>query len=96
MLQNVKAQPDLLPKIGTLLVCIKPHPDGFYTKGKIYKVVSYRKHSYQGGWQYAGVRLRDDKRQRKDFNFIPISRNYIWKYFRLIERGAAHGGVSKG
>lgn len=61
---------------GEIVTCIKKHPDGIYTVGKDYKI-----NSYQVVGNYAGVRIRDDRRERKDFNFIPTSRNYIWKHF---------------
>jgi hypothetical protein len=67
----------LLPK-GTELICIKEHPDGSFTIGESYKVNAHR---VKGA--YIGIRIRDDKRERKDFNFIPESKNFIWKYFRL-------------
>ncbi|MNP04854.1 hypothetical protein D3C76_967880 [compost metagenome] len=61
--------------VGTLLICIQSHPDGLFTQGQIYKVNALGKRG--------GVRIRDDKRERKDFNYIPTSKNYIWAYFKL-------------
>lgn len=71
-------------EVGTLLQCKKPHEDGNFTIGKTYKVNAHRYRSVPGGVEYVGVRIRDDKRQRKDFNFIPTSKNYIWKYFKSV------------
>jgi len=65
---------------GTIIRCIKEHPDGHFTVGKKYKINAYRVTAH-----YAGVRVRDDKRERKDFNFIPASKNYFWDYFRVVE-----------
>jgi hypothetical protein len=64
--------------IGTLIVCINEHPAGSFTVGKTYRISAY-----QVGRKYAGIRVRDDKRQRKDFNFTPTSNSYLWNYFRL-------------
>jgi hypothetical protein len=65
---------------GTYLVCIKAHPAGDYTIGKVYKVVpsnpKFRMRTNQ-------VRIRDNKREKTDFNFSEISDNYLWDYFRL-------------
>lgn len=61
---------------GESIVCIKDHPDGHFTVGKEYKV-----NAYQLVGSYAGVRVRDDRRERRDFNFIPTSKNYFWKHF---------------
>lgn len=61
---------------GTKLKCIKSHPDGVFTVGQIYKVAAHRMSK-----GYIGVRIRDDKRERKDFNFIADSKNFIWEYF---------------
>jgi len=66
----------LLPK-GTSVICTAEHPDGDFTRGKRYRINAHR----TSGVGYAGVRIRDNRRQRKDFNFIPDSRNYLWKYF---------------
>lgn len=65
-------------EVGEILICIKKHEDGIYTLDKEYRVASYQ--VWEG---YAGIRLRDDKRERKDFNFIVTSKNYLWKYFKL-------------
>jgi hypothetical protein len=67
-------------EIGTKLICIRPHKDGFFTVDATYKV-----NAYQVVGSYAGVRIRDNKRERKDFNFILGSRNYFWNYFKLAE-----------
>lgn len=69
---------------GSEIICIKEHPDGHFTVGKVYKINAFR--TKPG---YCGVRIRDDKRERKDFNFIPSSKNYIWKHFRPTDSGAA-------
>lgn len=65
--------------VGTILVCIQAHPDGRYTVNDTYKV-----NAYQVVENYTGVRIRDDRRERKDFNFIPSSKNYVWKYFKVL------------
>lgn len=64
--------------IGAPVICTVLHPDGNFTIGKSYKISSY-----QVVGKGAGIRIRDDKRQRRDFNFIPTSKNFIWDYFRL-------------
>lgn len=79
-MEQVWMKEQLLPK-DTLLECIVAHEDGSYTVGKR----TYRVASHQVVGNYAGIRLRDDRRQRKDFNFIPTSKNYIWKYFKLVK-----------
>lgn len=65
--------------IGDEVICIKEHPDGHFTLNRIYKI-----NAYQVVGKYAGVRIRDDRRERKDFNFIPTSKNYLWKCFKLV------------
>lgn len=72
-------------EIGTQIVCIAKHQHGNFTVGATYKINAHKSYTYQGGVEYAGVRIRDDKRQRKDFNFIPTSKNFIWNYFKLRE-----------
>jgi hypothetical protein len=73
-------------QVGTRLECIEVHEDGFYTVGEFYRVNAHRYRSVPGGGlNCAGIRVRDDKRERKDFNFIPTSKNYIWKFFRLVK-----------
>jgi len=62
------------------LMCIKEHPDGDYTVGKKYTVVDIRK-MVEVSDKYTSVRIRDNKRERKDFNFNPASKNYLWRYF---------------
>ena len=64
----------------TKVICIQEHPDGNFTEGGIYKVSAYR---ILG--KYAGIKIRDDKRQRRDFNFIETSKNYFWDYFKRGE-----------
>lgn len=71
--------------IGTRLRCRIVHEDGDFTAGRIYKVNAYRCRNVAGKVEYFGVRIRDNKRQRKDFNFIPTSKNYIWNYFVRID-----------
>lgn len=64
---------------GMKVVCIHgEHHSAFFTVGKEYTINRTRV------WDnYAGVQVRDDKRERKDFNFIPDSNSYFWKFFRL-------------
>ena len=66
---------------GTEIVCIKEHPDGHFEVGEKYKVNAYRMFG-----KYIGVRIRDDKRERKDFNFIKSSKNYFWNYFQVVKK----------
>lgn len=61
------------------LTCILSYEEAF-TIGKTYKISAY-----QVLGKYDRLRIRDDKRQRRDFNFIPTSKNYIWNYFQLKE-----------
>lgn len=74
---------DALPvRRGTVIECIKPgHHAGSFTVGNVYKV-----NAYQVGGKYAGVRIRDDKRERKDFNFKVGSNSYFWDYFRVLPK----------
>jgi len=73
---------DTLP-VGLELICIKDFPDGDFTIGNEYRINAHRVKSVPGGVNYVGFRIRDDKRQRKDFNLIPASKNYLWRFFRL-------------
>lgn len=59
------------------LKCIAEHPDGVFIVGKSYRINSFR---FLG--KHMSVRIRDEKRERKDFNFISTSKNYLWKHFR--------------
>lgn len=73
-------------KKNTRLICKVAHPHGNFTVDNVYKVDSHRLRDVPGGGlEYAGVRVRDDRRQRKDFNFIPESPNFIWDYFSLTD-----------
>ncbi|MMZ45227.1 hypothetical protein D3C76_403860 [compost metagenome] len=73
---------DVIEK-GTLLICTVPHPDGDFTRGKVYKVNAISKSKKYKG-TYVSIRVRDDKRQRKDFNLIPTSKNYIYSHFFVM------------
>lgn len=64
---------------GSLLKCYVAHPDGNFTVGRTYKV-----NSYQVGVSSVRIRIRDNKRQRRDFNLLETSRNYLWNYFSPI------------
>lgn len=69
--------------VGTEVICIATHEDGHFHVGQIYKVNAYRLLG-----KNMGVRIRDSKRERKDFNFIIGSKNYFWKHFR-VSKGAS-------
>jgi hypothetical protein len=58
--------------------CLKAHRDGKFTIGKSYKISATRETNGT-----ISVVIRDDRRERLDFNFIPRSRNYFWRYFAL-------------
>ena len=77
---SIPARDSLVVKKGMKVECIAgEHHSAQFTVGKIYKVTRTRV------WdKYAGVQVRDDKRERKDFNFIPDSNSYFWKYFKLV------------
>lgn len=66
--------------VGTIIECIAEHEDGIFYVGELYKI-----NAHQVVGKYAGVRIRDAKRERKDFNFIPTSKNYFWKHFKVVQ-----------
>lgn len=78
MNHHIDEQLSLIP--GTELQCLQTHPDGYFKVGDIYKVCGYRTTE-----KYRGIRIRDSRRERKDFNFITASKNYVWKYFTRVQ-----------
>lgn len=76
----MEAVMELPVALKTKVRCIQEHPDGNFTVDRVYTVGSYRELG-----KYMGVRVRDDRRQRKDFNFLETSKNYFWDYFKREE-----------
>lgn len=73
---------DRLPiEAGSTLYCHTKPPFGRFTVGKTYKVAS--RTSGVGMIQTPRLRVRDDYRERADFNFCRESRNFLFKYFHV-------------
>jgi hypothetical protein len=70
-------------KRGEVIVCVKEFPWGHFIVGEKYRVSCFR---MQG--RYMGVRVRDHKRERKDFNFLVESNSYFWDYFDRVKAGS--------